>query len=107
MAVKKPRAARKRASKAKPKSVPTPPAVKGKEIDAGTLDPEEAKKRCAAIYKLEKVVDLKRSAHTVAKLDAKAAKAALADAENALEKEIREQRFGPGPLFNPDGSPAN
>lgn len=89
---------------------PAPPPAKGdkpKEIDAKELDPEEARKRCAAIYKREKKVEAKRKLHEVAKKGAKAAKAALDDAEDALEKEIREQRFGPGPLFSPDGqSPA-
>lgn len=73
------------------------------EIDPSKLTPEEAKKHCAAIYKLEKIVEKKREAHDQAKRGAKSAKAALTEAEAALEKEIREQRTGPGPLFDPTG----
>ena len=49
--------------------------------------------------KLERVAEGKRKIHEIAKKAARGSKAALADAEEALENEIREQRFGPGPLF--------
>jgi len=91
-------AATRAAAKAKPE--PTKPQ---KEIDPKTLDTAEAQKRCAAIYKLEKIVEGKRALHDVAKRGAAAAKSALKEAEEALAQEIHEQRFGPGPLFNPNG----
>ena len=91
-----------------PPSNPSPPKHKpGKskmvpvqrEVDPKNLEPEDAKKRCAAIYKRERKVEGKRVIHELAKKTAKAAKAALTDAEEELEKEINDQRFGPGPLF--------
>ena len=88
-----------------PKKAPEPKVTTkpDEEIDATKLDPEEAKKRCAAIYKLEKAVERKRQAYDQAKRGAKSAKGSLEEAEEALEKEIREQRKGPGPLFDATG----
>ena len=72
---------------------------KPREVDPNSLEGDDAKKRVAAIYKLEKVIEGKRAVHDVAKRAAKAAKAALTEAEEAMEQELHEQRFGPGPLF--------
>lgn len=73
------------------------------EVDPRSLPPDDARKRCAAIYELEREVEKKRAAHDLAKKAARAKKAELDDAEAALEKEIRDQRMGPGPLFSADG----
>lgn len=83
-------------------SAPKPDASR-EEINPATLPEAEARKRVAAIYRLEKVVGSKRAVHDAAKRGAKSAKTALSEAEEALEQEINEQRFGPGPLFSPDG----
>lgn len=96
-----PKSTKKKASKkaAKKKATRKPAAAVAKEVDAAGLEPTEARKRCAAIYKFERKVEAKRKLHDLAKAGAKSAKAQLTDAEDALEQEIREQRFGPGPLF--------
>jgi len=78
-------------------------APQPKEIDPKKITEAEGQKRCAAIYKLEKIIEGKRALHDVAKRGAASAKAALKEAEEALAQEIHEQRFGPGPLFNPAG----
>lgn len=83
-----------------PKPAPPSLPVKRTEIDVATLDLEDAKTRCAAIYKLEKAVEARDAAHTIAKAKSKATSTALDHAEEALRKEITEQRFGPGPLFD-------
>ena len=79
-------------------------APKPKEIDATKLTAEQGQKRCAAIYRMEKIIEGKRALHDVAKRGAAAAKSALKEAEEALAQEIHEQRFGPGPLFNAAGN---
>lgn len=78
-------------------------ATAPKEIDPKKLTEADARERCAAIYRLEKKVDAKRAVHELAKAGAKSARAALKEASEAFAKEIHEQRFGPGPLFTPDG----
>lgn len=109
----KKKAAKKKATKkkvtrkktARRSPAPKPPATTpAKEVDPKSLEGDEAKKRVAAIYKLEKVVEAKKALEAVAKSGAKAATAARKEAEDALEQEIREQRFGPGPLFNETGT---
>jgi hypothetical protein len=89
-----------------PPSLPKSPPKKRAEIDVSTLKLEDAKKRCASIYKLEKAVEAKAAAHTIAKSKSKATAAALDRAEEDLRKEITEQRFGPGPLYSADGKGA-
>lgn len=81
-----------------PSSLPKKPAAP-KEVDPNKLSAADAQKRCAAIYKLENTIEKKRRLHELAKAGAKAAKDSLKAAEDALAKEIQEQRFGPGPLF--------
>ncbi len=74
------------------------------EVDPKLLTAEDAQKRCAAIYKLEKKINGKRAVYDISKRAAKTAKDALEVAEEALAKEIEEQRFGPGPLFDELGT---
>lgn len=74
------------------------------EVDTAALSGAEAKKRCATIYNLERVIEAKRAVHEAARKSAAACKTAYKEAVEALEVEISEQRFGPGPLFSPDGS---
>lgn len=103
--------AKKPAGKKSPARAPTSKAgTKSKaeikppqEVDSKKLGADEAKKRVAAIYRLERIIEGKRRIYDAAKSKAKIAKNDLAKAEAALEQEIREQRFGPGPLFAPDG----
>tara|TARA_R110000822_G_scaffold120633_1_gene254129 strand:- start:22560 stop:22850 length:291 start_codon:yes stop_codon:yes gene_type:complete len=90
--------------KTSPPPAPRPKTSKRTEVDPAKLKPDDAKKRCAAIYKCEKAVELKTAAHELAKGKAKISKAALVAAEDALRQEISEQRFGPGPLFPPEGA---
>jgi len=79
------------------------PKEKPKEVDVKNLSEAETRKRCVAIYRLERTIESKRAVHDVAKRSAASAKKALTDAEDALAKEINDQRFGPGPLFNATG----
>tara|TARA_R110000851_G_scaffold268071_1_gene420657 strand:+ start:8912 stop:9298 length:387 start_codon:yes stop_codon:yes gene_type:complete len=78
-------------------------APKPKEIDPKSLTAAQGQKRCAAIYRLEKVIEGKRALEDVAKRGHKAATSGRKEAEEALAQEIQEQRFGPGPLFNAAG----
>lgn len=99
---------KKKATKKASTPKPAPPkADPPKEIDPTALDPAEAKKRVGVIYKLEKAVEKARAAHDLAKRAAKAAKDKLTGAEGALEKEIRDQRYGPGPLYDPNKNAGN
>ena len=88
-----------------PPSMP-PKAEKLQEVDPNKLPASENAQRCAEIYRLERSVEIKRAAYAVAKLATKAKKGELQAAEEALAKEIHDQRFGPGPLFSPDGKSA-
>jgi len=82
----------------------TPDApAKREEVDPALLDPEEAKKRCGEIYRLEKKIEAKRASYELLKSRTKTAKTTLDAAQEALDKEIDAQRFGPGPLFPVDG----
>lgn len=87
-----------------PAKLPTPDkaskASKSKEVDPDKLDPADARKRCRMIYRLEKKIETKRIAHDQSKRNTAAAKKALDGALEELRKEISEQRFGPGPLFD-------
>lgn len=78
--------------------------AKRKEIDLTKLSPEKALKRLDAIYKKEKVVERKQASFDLASRARRAAKADLEQAQDELAKEIQDQRFGPGPLFNADGT---
>jgi predicted small lipoprotein YifL len=96
-------------NKTKPRSKiekPKPPAKAKRtaEIDPGSLDHDKARKRLRKIYALEKDVERCQAVFDSASTQRRAAKADLEAAQEALELEIREQRFGPGPLFNTDGS---
>tara|TARA_R110000851_G_scaffold120002_2_gene248119 strand:- start:8832 stop:9173 length:342 start_codon:yes stop_codon:yes gene_type:complete len=106
---KKKATAKKAASKKKttakrpaPKSTAPAKAGKPKDTDPSKLTEEQAKKRVAAIYRLQKTVESKAALHEVAKKAAASAKAALEDAQSNLSTEIHEQRVGPGPLFPPE-----
>lgn len=77
-----------------------------KEVNPSKLDSVAAHRRLRSIYRLEKELENKRVALELASSNRRAAKAAYDEAIEALEKEIREQRTGPGPLFNEDGSGA-
>lgn len=79
-------------------------AKKRIEVDTSKLTPEKAIKRLDAIYKLEKIVEKKQASYDLASRARRAAKAELEQAQEELANEIQDQRFGPGPLFNPDGS---
>ncbi len=78
-------------------------ASKRQEIDVSQLSTADLAKRVTAIYKREKKVEAKTAVYALAKSAAKIAKGALQEAEDALRQEIDEQRWGPGPLFSPDG----
>lgn len=88
---------------------PAAPATR-EEVDSSLLDPEEAKKRCGEIYRLEKKIEARRASYELLKGRTKTAKTSLNAAEEALDKEIADQRFGPGPLvaagvLSVDGKP--
>lgn len=108
------KAAKKTVSRKRDTSAASPPSAapkpgtesRPKEIDPDTLDREKARKRLGAIYKLEKAVEHKKVKLEAASRARRAAKAEYGDACDCLENEIHEQRFGPGPLFNFDGSGA-
>lgn len=80
------------------------PPRTGKEIDPTKLDQTKAVKRLASIYDLEREVEVRKHVYENAKRDLRSARADFESAVEALEKEIREQRFGPGPLFNAEGT---
>jgi hypothetical protein len=101
---KKPSGKKKPSGGKKPAAVKAPKAWAGKEVDPSKLDDGKAKKRLASIYRLEKTVEQKQAAFDSASAVRRAAKAELEDAQDKLELEIREQRFGPGPLFNATGT---
>jgi hypothetical protein len=81
-----------------------PPPTRGKEIDVSKLDREKTAKRLETIYRLEKAVEKKKASFDAASQVRRRTKADFEKAQDALEKEIRDQRFGPGPLFNPEGT---
>lgn len=72
---------------------------KSTSADVNGLDADEARKRVGAIYKLEAEVEKKRAAYEIAATVAKSKREELKLAEEALAKEIHDQRVGPGPLF--------
>lgn len=76
------------------------------ELDPGKLDAKASATRLRSIYRLQGAVENKKATYDAASRVRRAAKAELEEALEALEKEVHEQRFGPGPLFNPDGSDA-
>lgn len=98
-AKKKATKAAKPTKSAKP-TKPTKPAKLRQDTDPAKLDREKATKRLGAIYRLEKTLENKRVAHSIASSSKRIAKAEMEEAEEALAKEIREQRTGPGPLFD-------
>ena len=106
------KAGKKKAGKKKAKrktskaSEPKPASTPKKEVDVGKLSEVQLVKRVKAIYKLEKSVEGDLVKYAAAKRGARAAKARLAESKEALEHELTEQRYGPGPLFNPEGTGA-
>lgn len=96
-----------KAKKAKPAKGDAP-AKPAKEIDVGALDVGKARKRLGAIYKLKKNLEKKQALFDLASRNRRAAKAELEEAQAELDREIEEQRVGPGPLFgaNPETLPA-
>lgn len=96
------------ATKAKKSAAAAAEAAKPrKEIDVDRLEVTKARKMLGSIHKLEKNVERAAAALAIASKQRRSAKAKHEQASEALELEIREQRFGPGPLFNVDGSGAN
>ncbi len=68
------------------------------------LGDAERKKRLTKLYRLEGELETKRASYAASKKTTASHKRALGTAEAALEKELDEQRFGPGPLFDATGS---
>jgi hypothetical protein len=99
----KPAAAKKGALHALPKIGQPKTPAKPKPVNVKALEPEKMTKRLAAIYKLEQECETARASFDLASQARRAARAKLDEANDALEKEIREQRYGPGPLFNATG----
>lgn len=94
-----------KASKAKsPKGEPAA-APRGKEVDLGRVAPEKAKGMLLKVHKLEKAVEKAKGAFDKASQARRAARANLEKAQDALQREIQDQRFGPGPLFAEAGNP--
>lgn len=99
---------KKAAKKTAGKAPPSMPQKKAVEVKVSDLDTEQLAKRCSKIYALERDIEGKTKLDALARRNAKNTKAALTAAQAALTKEITEQRFGPGPLFDPSGTgPAN
>lgn len=78
--------------------------VKGKEVDVSKLPVDQRTKRLQKIYKLERIAERKKVLLDSASRARRACKAEYEEACENLENEIRDQRFGPGPLFSVDGS---
>ena len=74
------------------------------EADPTTFDHGQATSRLSVIYALKRNVEIAEAMHIAATEARKAAKEHLDAARAELENELREQRFGPGPLFGPDGA---
>jgi len=85
-----------------PKAASTP----RKEVDVSKINQQEGKKRLGSIYRLEKSVERTKSVLEAASKTRRSAKANHEKAVDVLEKEIRDQRFGPGPLFDVSGQAA-
>lgn len=107
----KAKASKKTSKKASSKKAPPSMPEKGggkpanrKQVDLGKLTEADKKKRLAAVYKLEGEIEKRRAVYDASKKTTASHKKALASAEAALDKELDEQRFGPGPLFNEDGT---
>lgn len=107
---------RDRARRAKAKATkgpkPTKPAKgekveqpRGKEVDLSRVAADKAKGMLLKVHKLEKGVEAARAKFDRASQARRAAKANLEKAQDALNREIQDQRFGPGPLFAKDGNP--
>lgn len=92
-------------SKAKKASKAEPEAARGKEVDLGRVAPEKAKGMLLKVHKLEKAVEKAKGAFDKASQARRAARANLEKAQDALQREIQDQRFGPGPLFTGAGNP--
>ena len=86
----------------KKKAISASPRASQKDVDPESLDTNKARSRLGAIYSLEKELENKRVAFSISSSNRRVAKAELDEAEEALAKEIREQRTGPGPLFGED-----
>lgn len=84
-----------------------PTLKQAKEVDLSAIDVGKARKRLGAIYKLKKNLAKKQALFDLASRNRRAAKAELEEAQAELDREIEEQRVGPGPLFgaNPETLP--
>lgn len=80
-------------------------ARRKEELDVSKLDATRAKKMLDSIHALERVVEKKQRLFDLASQNRRAAKAELEEAQDALSQEINDQRFGPGPLFDPNAKP--
>lgn len=97
-------AAKPKAPKPKaPTAPPAPPSMPGAGKPAAAKPkpkPAAAGERLEAIYELEILVQYERGENEKAKARAKESARRLKEAESNLEKEIHDQRVGPGPLFD-------
>jgi len=101
------KSAGKKDAETKSKKASEPKGPRGKEIEVDKIDASRARKMLGTTHKLSKAVERARAALDVASKQRRAAKANHEEAVEALERELREQRFGPGPLFNADGTGAS
>ena len=97
-------AKKKSALRALPKVGQPKTPAKPKQVNTKSLEPAKMQKRLDSIYKLEQQVETAKASFELASQARRAAQAKLEEANDALEHEIREQRYGPGPLFNADGT---
>ncbi len=80
-------------------------ASRGTEVDLRRVAPKKAKGMLVKVHKLEKAVEKAASRLAVASQARRAARADLEMAQDALQNEIQDQRYGPGPLFAEGGNP--
>lgn len=83
----------------KKKSASKSRAKKSTKIDLESLGATKLTKRLKRLYELEKDVENKQARLDMASRDRLAAKGALQQAQEDLQKELREQREGPGELY--------
>jgi len=91
--------------KAKKDKAPKAEPPRGKEVDLSRVAPDKAKGMLVKVHKLEKAVEKAAAKLAVASQERRAARANLEKAQEALQREIQEQRYGPGPLFADAGNP--
>jgi hypothetical protein len=70
-------------------------------VNISRLSPHELERRLKTIYELEKKRDATAVRLEVSKKATAAARRAFGRAQAALDKEVDDQRHGPGPLYDP------